>query len=620
MASPQPAASTSAPPAPAVRSFAALGLAPPLVRALAALAITVPTPVQAQALPLLLGGSSSAKGKAKGAAAAASLSAPRACDLIAGSPTGSGKTLAFALPILAALARDPVAGAAVVLTPTRELAAQLHEQLAAVAAGARQGLRVQLVQGGVDMMRQAHELAARPHIVVATPGRLADLLGNADAQVLGRCKFVVSDTPTGMRGRGSSNDAGSTLPAPGMRGRGSRTDAGSVLSAPAAPHRSPPTPAQVLDEADRLLTPTFSDALAAIFAALPPAALRQTLLFSATLTPEVEALATRPRGADERPLEVLKIEGRCVWPAPLSTHAVRMFCSPSARCSTTTPPQLEQLYIFVPSHMREPYLFHLLMHPPGFDDDDDDDSDSEGGSDAGSSLVPTIIFVSRVRTAALLARMLAELGVPCLALHSSLSQAARAENLTAFRAGKVPLLITTDVGSRGLDVPEVQLVVNWDLPRDWRDYVHRVGRTARAGREGTAVSFVGERDVELLKGIEEAISEFLERSAPRCRVRTLMHFLADVTMTEHEMPEEEVLERLNAVSTAKRVAAMVSAPLTPPPLCLPPLSLLLTLALSTGTARHALWRAARGAQEEGRGRAGCQCGRAAAKEQEEGRL
>ncbi|PWN95818.1 DEAD-domain-containing protein [Tilletiopsis washingtonensis] len=481
MASPQPAASTSAPPAPAVRSFAALGLAPPLVRALAALAITVPTPVQAQALPLLLGGSSSAKGKAKGAAAAASLSAPRACDLIAGSPTGSGKTLAFALPILAALARDPVAGAAVVLTPTRELAAQLHEQLAAVAAGARQGLRVQLVQGGVDMMRQAHELAARPHIVVATPGRLADLLGNADAQVLGRCKFVV------------------------------------------------------LDEADRLLTPTFSDALAAIFAALPPAALRQTLLFSATLTPEIEALATRPRGADERPLEVLKIEG-----------------------STTTPPQLEQLYIFVPSHMREPYLFHLLMHPPGFDDDDDDDddSDSEGGSDAGSSLVPTIIFVSRVRTAALLARMLAELGVPCLALHSSLSQAARAENLTAFRAGKVPLLITTDVGSRGLDVPEVQLVVNWDLPRDWRDYVHRVGRTARAGREGTAVSFVGERDVELLKGIEEAISGFLEQSVSRCNVRTLMHFLADVTMTEHEMPEEEVLERLNAVSTAKRVAAM----------------------------------------------------------------
>lgn len=154
--------------------------------------------------------------------------------------------------------------------------------------------------------------------------------------------------------------------------------------------------------------------------------------------------------------------------------------------------------------MREPYLFHLLTHPPGFDDE----SDSDAGSDAGSSLVPTIIFVSRVRTAALLARMLSELGVPCLALHSSLSQAARAENLNAFRAGKVPLLITTDVGSRGLDVPEVELVVNWDLPRDWRDYVHRVGRTARAGREGTAVSFVGERDVELLKGIEEAISEW----------------------------------------------------------------------------------------------------------------
>ncbi|PWN41294.1 DEAD-domain-containing protein [Ceraceosorus guamensis] len=428
-----------------ITSFTQLGLSARLERALSALRITVPTPIQASALPSIFSSS----------------------DIIAGSPTGSGKTLAFALPILSSLEKDLIAGAAVILTPTRELAQQLYEQIVAVATGAALGVNVALVLGGQDMMRQAQLLNQRPNIVVATPGRLADLLGNADHQALSRCKYVV------------------------------------------------------LDEADRLLTPTFSDALSTIFSALPPSSMRQTLLFSATLTPAIEALATKPRSAEERPVRVCRIEG-----------------------PTSTPPQLVQKYIFVPSHVREPYLYHLLLNAPcpsrskgdgrsKWEEEEASGMGEEDEDDLESKVVPTIIFVSRCRTAALLCRMLEELGIPSTTLHSHLLQSDRTANLQSFRARKIPILITTDVGSRGLDVPEVELVVNWDLPRDWRDYVHRVGRTARAGREGSAVSFVGERDVELLKGIEQNIH---------------------VEMTEHSMPEEKVLERLNAVSTAKRIA------------------------------------------------------------------
>lgn len=153
------------------RSFSSLGVPVSLVRALAALSIVTPTPIQRESLPSILSG----------------------LDLIAGSPTGSGKTLSFALPILTQLSRDMVAGFAVVLTPTRELAAQLHEQFVAVAEGANMGVRTALVLGGEDMMSQARVLAERPNVVVATPGRLADLLtSNGEHEALRRCRYVVS--------------------------------------------------------------------------------------------------------------------------------------------------------------------------------------------------------------------------------------------------------------------------------------------------------------------------------------------------------------------------------------------------------------------------------------------
>jgi len=131
--------------------------------------------------------------------------------------------------------------------------------------------------------------------------------------------------------------------------------------------------------------------------------------------------------------------------------------------------------------------------------------------------------------------MLDELDIPNTPLHSHLSQRERLASLNDFRAARKPLLIATDVGSRGLDIPEVEVVINWDVPRDPADYVHRVGRTARAGKKGTSITFVTEGDVDLVSAVEEKTG---------------------ATMMELPLPEEKVLEELNKVTTAKRVATM----------------------------------------------------------------
>ena len=222
-------------------SFAALGISPTLVRALKMLSITTPMPIQAATIPAILEGR----------------------DVIGGAQTGSGKTLAFALPILHTLMKEMAGGYAVVLTPTRELGVQLHEQFLAVGQGSRMGLRCALVLGGMDMTRQANELAEqRPHVIVATPGRLMDLLTSGAAQEWGleRCKYLV------------------------------------------------------LDEADRLLSATFAPALAYLFSVLPPPRMRQTLLFTATLTPEIERLTQKEPEAGKLPPLLRKIEMEYVPP------------------------------------------------------------------------------------------------------------------------------------------------------------------------------------------------------------------------------------------------------------------------------------------------------------------
>lgn len=224
--------------------------------------------------------------------------------------------------------------------------------------------------------------------------------------------------------------------------------------------------------------------------------------------------------------------------------------------STLTVSRLKQKYLFIPSQIRDPYLYHLLHNPPdGIDialrpvrKNQEQDKEKKHGKpkrrreatpeEEDEVLIPsTIIFAQRCATAQLLHLLLNTLDIPSVPLHSHLTQPQRLLSLARFRAGEVPVLVTTDVGSRGLDIPEVAMVINWDCPRRADDYVHRVGRTARAGRGGVAVTIVTERDVDLVKSIEEEIG---------------------VELSELELPEETVLEKLNTVSMARRMATMVS--------------------------------------------------------------
>jgi ATP-dependent RNA helicase DDX49/DBP8 len=169
---------------------------------------------------------------------------------------------------------------------------------------------------------------------------------------------------------------------------------------------------------------------------------------------------------------------------------------------------------------------------------------------------PTIIFCARPRTAAFLTNMLKTLSIRSTALHSRLTQRERLSSLSLFRSFVVPVLISTDVGARGLDIEDVAMVINWDLPNEPEEYTHRVGRTARAGRGGVAVSFVTERDEERILKIEERISK-----SRFCIIlcRRMLNRWADTRLEEMTLPEARVLEKLNVVATAKRLANMVCA-------------------------------------------------------------
>ena len=267
------------------------------------------------------------------------------------------------------------------------------------------------------MRPQAIELAKRPHIIIATPGRLADhIRTSGEDTILGlkRVRFLV------------------------------------------------------LDEADRLLAahgpgsmlPDVEECLGA----LPAAAERQTLLFTATVTPEVRALKSMPRAPGRAPVFVCEVD----------TQALAI------------PERLSQFHVQVPVTHREHYLHVFLL--------------TEANADRSA-----IVFCNRAATAEYLHHLLRLLGHRVTALYSRLPQRERVANLGRFRAAAARVLVATDVAARGLDIPEVRLVVNYDVPRDPDDYIHRVGRTARAGRAGEAVSFVGQRDVDLVLAIEARV-------------------------------------------------------------------------------------------------------------------
>ncbi|KAI1908324.1 putative RNA helicase [Ophidiomyces ophidiicola] len=378
-------------------SFASVGLAPWLVSSLSAMAIRRPTAIQRECIPEII------KGR----------------DCIGGSRTGSGKTVAFAAPILHRWSEDPFGIFAVVLTPTRELALQIFEQFKAISAP--QSLKPVLITGGSEMRPQAIALSTRPHVVIATPGRLADHINTSGKDTtcgLSRVRMVV------------------------------------------------------LDEADRLLASGPGSMLPDVetcLSALPPSTSRQTLLFTATVTPEVRALTKMPRPKGHPPIFVTEI---------------------STESNSTVPPTLKQSYLQVPMTHREAFL-HVLL------------------STEGNASKPAIIFCNRTKTADLLDRLLRRLGHRVTSLHSLLPQSERTSNLARFRASAARLLVATDVAARGLDIPSVSLVVNFDVPRNPDDYIHRVGRTARAGREGEAVTLVGQRDVQLVLATEARVGREL---------------------------------------------------------------------------------------------------------------
>ncbi|KAL2075941.1 hypothetical protein VTL71DRAFT_884 [Oculimacula yallundae] len=379
-------------------TFAALNVKPWLVGALEAMAIKRPTGIQKGCIPEIL------KGR----------------DCIGGSRTGSGKTVAFAVPILQTWSEDPFGIFAVILTPTRELALQIYEQIKAISSP--QQLKAVLITGGSDMRPQASALALRPHIVIATPGRLADHIRTSG-----------EDTICGLR-----------------RVR-----------------------MVVLDEADRLLSSGTSGSMLPdveeCLSVLPPPAKRQTLLFTATITPEVRALKELPRTPGKPPVFVCEVDTQ----------------------KLAIPAALRQMHLQIPVTHREHYLHMFLLTDVNLPKS-------------------VIIFCNRTATADYLTHLLRLLEHRVTALHSKLPQRQRIDNLGRFRASAARILVATDVAARGLDIPEVGLVVNYDIPRDPDDYIHRVGRTARAGRKGDAVTFVGQRDLQLVQAIEARVGRQLE--------------------------------------------------------------------------------------------------------------
>lgn len=290
----------------------------------------------------------------------------------------------------------------------------MYEQFKAISSP--QTLKAVLITGGADMRAQAIALAERPHVVIATPGRLADHIRTSGEDTicgLRRVRFVV------------------------------------------------------FDEADRLLAagpgsmlPDISECLDV----LPPPARRQTLLFTATVTPEVRLAKDKPREPGKPPVFVCEVD----------TQAMAI------------PAGLRQMYLQVPVTHREHYLHEFLRT----------------GANADRSV---IVFCNRTATADYLHRLLHLLDHRVTSLHSRLPQRQRIDSLSRFRAAAARVLVATDVAARGLDIPEVGLVVNYDIPRDPDVYIHRVGRTARAGRAGDAVTFVGQRDVELVQAIEARV-------------------------------------------------------------------------------------------------------------------
>ncbi len=369
--------------------FEELGLLPALLRALEAEGYDHPTPIQVQAIPHLLGGR----------------------DLFGCAQTGTGKTAAFALPVLQHLATEPATRGrrpirTLVLAPTRELAAQIGERFTAYGHFLHPAQRVTVIFGGVGKQPQIDALRRGVDILVATPGRLLDLMGDGHVALEHVEVFI-------------------------------------------------------LDEADRMLDMGFIHDVRKIIAAVPP--VRQTLLFSATMPAEIMNLA------------------QTILRDPL-----RVEVTPVA----TTAEKVDQVLFFVEKNDKRRLLSWLLEDP---------------------DFSRTLVFTRTKHGANRVAEHLEKTGVGAAAIHGNKSQNARERALEHFRSGANRVLVATDIAARGLDIDDVSHVINFDLPNEPETYVHRIGRTARAGASGAAVSFCEMEERPYLVDIERLTRQHIPR-------------------------------------------------------------------------------------------------------------
>ncbi len=384
-------------------SFESLGLDPKILSTLQKLKYTVATPIQVASIPAILNGE----------------------DLLGCAQTGTGKTAAFALPIIQNLflskpatetsegssragdSRQPAARrrkiSALVLTPTRELANQVEKSFATY--GRSLGLRQAVIYGGVSQNPQVSTLRAGVDIVIATPGRLLDLMEQGFVD-LNHVKVLV------------------------------------------------------LDEADQMLDMGFIQPLKRIVSKIPRT--RQTLMFSATMPPEIQRLAEQ-------------------WLKNPKTVKANVVARP--------PEKIKQSVAFIDQSRKAEALVDFLLNTPG---------------------ERQLVFCRTKHGADRLVRHLERAKIPALAIHGNKSQNARERALASFSSDSPPVLIATDVAARGLHMPGISHVINYDLPETPETYVHRIGRTARAGAEGESISFCSSDERQYLRGIERLIGRQIE--------------------------------------------------------------------------------------------------------------
>ncbi len=367
-------------------SFASLGLSQKIVNAVAEKGYDTPSPIQQQAIPAVL----------------------ERKDVMAAAQTGTGKTAGFVLPILEILSSGRKANGnqirSLILTPTRELAAQISENIQAYSK--HLNLRHAVVFGGVSINPQMMALRKGVDILVATPGRLLDLH--------------------------SQNAV--------------RFDQVEVL---------------VLDEADRMLDMGFIHDIKRIMKLLPKE--RQNLLFSATFSQPIKQLA-----------------------ANIVNNPVEISVTPP----NSTVEKIEQWVYPVDKSKKSALLTHIIKQ---------------------DNLQQVLVFSKTKHGANRLAKQLTARGISSSAIHGNKSQGARTKALDEFKTGKIRVLVATDIAARGLDISQLPNVINFDLPHVAEDYVHRIGRTGRAGASGQAISLVTAEDVKLLRDIERVISQVIER-------------------------------------------------------------------------------------------------------------